>query len=222
MPKVIHSQAGNTKYMMRSLIYVGNSDKTVDPKSGMEYRLVAGINCNENEFDAYEDMSLIRETFGSAPKGSERLMYHYVQSFVPGETTPEQAFALGLEFCERAFGGEYQIYIGTHTDKGHIHNHILLHNINIENGHKYHADGSELPRLRMINDELCKEYGLDTIESDEKAPYSYKNYAEWNSMIPVIQCQAVNRCEQMLRLCWHLRYRCRSLNTLWKQSMAIP
>ena len=49
--------------------------------------------------------------------------FHIIQSFAPGEITPELAHELGIRFI-REHLSEYEVVLGTHVDKGHIHNHI--------------------------------------------------------------------------------------------------
>ena len=50
------------------------------------------------------------------------LGYHFIQSFAPGEVTPEQAHRIGVEFARELFGDRYEVVIGTHLDKAHLHN----------------------------------------------------------------------------------------------------
>lgn len=56
---------------------------------------------------------------------------HLIQSFLPGEATPETAHKIGLELCNRILKGEYEFILATHIDKGHIHNHIIFNNVNM-------------------------------------------------------------------------------------------
>ena len=53
--------------------------------------------------------------------------YHIIQSFRPGEVTPEQAHAIGCEFVRRFLAERYETVIGTHLDKAHPHNLSLIH-----------------------------------------------------------------------------------------------
>ena len=48
--------------------------------------------------------------------------YHIIQSFQPGEITPEQTHAIGVEFARRLFGDRFEVVVGTHLDKHHLHN----------------------------------------------------------------------------------------------------
>ena len=61
------------------------------------------------------------------------LSYHIIQSFAPNEATAEQVHQAGLMLCDKLFHGKYQYVLTTHTDKEHIHNHIIFCKTNMEN-----------------------------------------------------------------------------------------
>ena len=44
-----------------------------------------------------------------------------IQSFAPGEVTPEQAMQIGEELCDRYLKGDYQYVLAVHHDKSHLH-----------------------------------------------------------------------------------------------------
>ena len=54
-----------------------------------------------------------------------------IQSFAPGEVTPEQAMQIGEELCDRYLKGDYQYVLAVHSDKSHIHTHIIFNNTNL-------------------------------------------------------------------------------------------
>ena len=64
------------------------------------------------------------------------LGYHFIQSFQPGEVTPEQAHAVGLEFAKRLFGKRYEVVISTHLNKHHLHNHLVVNSVSCIDGQK--------------------------------------------------------------------------------------
>lgn len=93
-----------------------------------------------------------------------------IQSFAPGEVTPEQAMQIGEELCDRYLKGDYQYVIAVHHDKSHLHCHIIFNNTNLYNGLSFtteHNQGRKSERawaeLREISDEICKEHGLSLI-----------------------------------------------------------
>lgn len=64
--------------------------------------------------------------------------YHIIQSFRPGEVTPEQAHEIGCEFVRRFLAGRYETVIGTHLDKAHPH--IIINNTPVEQAAKNAED----------------------------------------------------------------------------------
>ncbi len=98
-----------------------------------------------------------------------------IQSFAPGEVTPEQAMQIGEELCDRYLKGDYQYVIAVHNDKDHLHCHIIFNNTNLYNGLSFtteHNQGRKSERawaeLREISDEICAEHGLSLIDPKGK------------------------------------------------------
>ncbi|MFB8427041.1 relaxase/mobilization nuclease domain-containing protein [Priestia megaterium] len=90
--------------------------------------------------------------------------HHVIQSFKPDEVDPEKANEIGLQLAEKLAKG-HEVAIYTHTDKDHIHNHIVINAVNYEDGRKFHAHGQDaIDRFRDVSDELCKEHGLSIVE----------------------------------------------------------
>ncbi|PEA36180.1 relaxase/mobilization nuclease domain-containing protein [Priestia megaterium] len=90
--------------------------------------------------------------------------HHVIQSFKPDEVNPQQANEIGLQLAEKLAKG-HEVAVYTHTDKDHIHNHIVINAVNYEDGRKFHAHGQEaIDDVRKISDELCKEHGLSIVE----------------------------------------------------------
>ncbi|THJ37384.1 relaxase/mobilization nuclease domain-containing protein, partial [Priestia megaterium] len=80
------------------------------------------------------------------------------------EVDPQQANEIGLQLAEKLAKG-HEVAVYTHTDKDHIHNHIVINAVNYEDGRKFHAHGQEaIDHVRKISDELCKEHGLSIVE----------------------------------------------------------
>lgn len=104
--------------------------------------------------------------------------YHQVQSFKPGEVTPELAHKIGREFAKREFGEKFAYIVTTHIDKKHIHNHIISCAYATDGSGKYNDDLKALYRRRNLSDELCEENGLSIIDyRTDKG----KNYKEWQA-----------------------------------------
>lgn len=68
-----------------------------------------------------------------------KMYKHYVQSFSNQDNiTPEKAHEIAVKFAEENFLERgFKCYVATHSDKGHIHSHIVLDNVNVESGLKY-------------------------------------------------------------------------------------
>ena len=152
--------------LKQAIAYVLNGDKT----DGQI--LTAHLNCDPGR--EYEQMLGTKEAVG---KTGGRQCYHIIQSFRPGEVTPELALEIAKEFAN-AYLSEYQVVIGTHVDKDHIHSHILFNSVNYFTGEKYHVSTQDYYRqIRAISDRLCREHGLSIIMEgkSEKAV----SYIEW-------------------------------------------
>ena len=91
-------------------------------------------NCFGTPLEITTDFERTRILFNQ-DKG--RIAHHYVQSFSPNDdVTPEQAHQIGIEFLKKVFPN-YQIALGTHIDKDHIHNHFIINSCNMKTGAKW-------------------------------------------------------------------------------------
>ena len=102
--------------------------------------------------------------------------YHLIQSFKPGEVTPELAHEIGNRFAQKYLDG-FEVIVGTHVDKAHVHNHIIFNSVSDRDGHKYHSSpASYFREIRGLSDALCREYGLSVIDEPSKRALTY---VEW-------------------------------------------
>ena len=115
----------------------------------------------------------------------EIIAYQIRQSFKPGEITPEKANEIGYELAMRFTNGDYAFTVCTHTDKKHIHNHIVFNAISMDGKKKFRNFYYSGMALRRISDILCFENGLSIIkpapyaERKKKGRYSRtKNYTD--------------------------------------------
>lgn len=65
------------------------------------------------------------------------IAYQVRQSFRPGEVTPEEANKIGYEFAERFLKGKHAFIVATHTDRAHIHNHIIYNSTALDGTRKF-------------------------------------------------------------------------------------
>ena len=146
--------------------YVTNQDKTE------EQVLTAYLNCDPGH--AYQQMMDTKRAVG---KTDGRQAYHIIQSFAPGEITPDLAMELAQKFVDEQLA-EYETVIGVHTDCQHIHAHILFNSVQWGVKAKYHSNAkSYYSQIRATADRLCREHGLSVIiEGNGKKSMSY---IEW-------------------------------------------
>ena len=105
------------------------------------------------------------------------MYYHIIQSFKPGEVTPEQALEIATEFAKEHLPG-YETVIGVHVDREHIHAHLVFNSVNADTGEKYHSNAqSYYQQIRATSDRLCREHGLSVIM--EGSSSKAISYIEW-------------------------------------------
>lgn len=136
-------------------------------------RLVTGINCDSDT--ALAEMSATKRRWNK--KGGV-LGYHLIHSYAPGEVTPEEAHAAGVEFAERLLGDKYEAVVCTHTDHDHLHCHIVFNSVSFVDGKKYRSDfKSYFGDVRGTSNAISRERGLSVIEPEG----SGRHYAEWSA-----------------------------------------
>ncbi len=112
----------------------------------------------------------------------EIIAYQIRQSFKPGEVTADKANEIGYELAMRFTKGKYAFTVCTHTDKAHIHNHIIINAISIDGKKKFRNFYFSGIALRRISDIICFENGLSIIkrtpykERKSKGRYSRKGH----------------------------------------------
>lgn len=78
-----------------------------------------------------------------------------------GEGTPEIMYDIAMRFAEEAFAGEYEAVVAVHTDREHLHAHIVINSVNMVTGYKFQCrDGDWKYKFQPITNKLCEEYGL--------------------------------------------------------------
>ena len=159
---------GEKTSLASSITYISNPEKTE------QFFFTSVLNCSSVD-TALSEMMETKQQFG---KMGGVLGYHFIQSFQPGEVTPEQAHAVGLEFAKRLFGKRYEVVISTHLNKHHLHNHLVVNSVSCIDGQKYHSSPeSYYNDVRGTSDALCRENDLSVITPQGKG----KHYAEWKA-----------------------------------------
>ncbi len=151
-----------------TLAYAENPDKT----GRLLY--TCGFNCDVAT--AYPTMLTTKARWG---KTADRHVagYHLIQSFAPGEVTPQQCFDIGCEFARRYLADRYECTVSAHLDREHLHCHIVFNSVSFVDGKMFRNDFSSYYRgIRKVSDELCRENRLSVIQTDGKG----QPYQQWS------------------------------------------
>ena len=170
----LHIQKGSTieQSLQARLDYAMNDLKT----EGGE--LISAHDCNPRTAAAEWLLQRSQYVFrtGSEPR-HEVIAYQIRQSFKPGEITPELANQLGHELAMRFTGGDYPFIVATHTDKEHIHNHVIFSAISTDCDKRFHDFHRSGLALQKVSDMICLENGLSVIEPKPKGERTKRT--EW-------------------------------------------
>lgn len=147
---------------MQDFVNVFSYDTNSNKTNNKEF--VTAINCLKEI--ALEQMIMTKQQFN---KSDKYIAWHGYQSFKPDEVTPELCHEIGVKLAKQMWGDRFQVIVSTHLDKDHLHNHFCFNSVSFLDGKKYNYSKSEIQRLRNLSDELCKEYGLSVIETDNKS-----------------------------------------------------
>lgn len=148
------------------IAYAANEDKTE------QFYYTTGINCSvECARDQFDTTKL---RFG---KTGGNVAYHAYQSFKPGEVTPDEAHAIGVELARELWGDRFQIVVATHTNSHCVHSHIVINSVSFIDGLKFHDCRDTYKLLRETSDRICREHGLSIVENPKGrgvSQYVYK------------------------------------------------
>lgn len=135
--------------------------------------------CPETAAEEFEMSKLLYETSTGRSQPQERdiIAYRIIQSFKPGEITPEEANKLGYELAMKFTKGKHQFVVSTHVDKAHIHNHVEFNSTNLECDGKFNNYKNSSFALRRLNDQICREHGYSVIENPKAKGQRYQEKA---------------------------------------------
>ena len=161
---------------VKALAYIANPEKT---DGG---RLIITYGCSPNPAQASRDFEAVR---AGGTGLNTVLSQHFIQSFKPGEITPERALEVGKELCEKFLKGEYQYFLAVHTDKAHTHLHVIFNNVSRENGRTFETNMNQgklkeraWKKLIDLSDEVCRRHHLAVIDHPEQT--KGKSHWEWD------------------------------------------
>lgn len=146
------------------------TDYAKNPEKTEKGELVTGYQCDPMTVD--EEFMLSKrqyEQITGRRQKHEVIAYQIHQSFKPGEITPEEANRLGHELALRFTKGKYAFIVATHTDRAHVHNHIVFNSTSIDATRKFKNFWLSSFALQRVSDLICLENGLSVI-----APKPYK------------------------------------------------
>ena len=117
------------------------------------------------------------ETNTGRDQGSHNVIaYHTRMSFKPGEITPQEALEIGYETAYRWTAGKHAFVIGVHTDRAHIHCHIVYNSTTLDCARKFRNFWNSSFALRRLSDIICAEHGLSVIENPK--PSKGRDYGD--------------------------------------------
>ena len=155
---IMESEGRNpTTHLKNALEYIQNPDKTE------ECVLVGGINCLPDT--AFEQMEETKNIFH---KTGKRQGYHVIISFSPEEkVTAEQAMYVLEHFAKDVLGDDYEAVYAVHTDREHMHGHLIWNSVSMTTGKKYNSTkGNWKNHLQPITNKYCDELGLTIMPAE--------------------------------------------------------
>ena len=155
---IMESEGRNpASHLKNALEYIQNPDKTE------ECVLVGGINCLPDT--AFEQMEETKNIFH---KTGKRQGYHVIISFSPEEkVTAEQAMYVLEHFAKDVLGDDYEAVYAVHTDREHMHGHLIWNSVSVTTGKKYNSPKSNWKNhLQPITNKYCDELGLSIMPAE--------------------------------------------------------
>ena len=171
--KPLHINKGKTiaQTITERTDYGKNPDKTNDGEYVTSY--ACSVQLADMEF-----LLAKKEYFAITGRTQDRdiLAYHIRQSFKPGEITPELANELGRKLAMKFTKNAHAFIVATHTDRKHIHNHIIFNSTTMDCTRKFQNPLRSNRIVRRISDQICLEHGLSVIQNPKP---SRGHYGTW-------------------------------------------
>ena len=142
------------------------TDYAQNPEKTAGGALVSSYGCSPLTVD--EEFLLSKRQYEQSTGRSQKnnvIAYQIRQSFKPGEITPEEANKVGYELAMRWTKGKYQFFVCTHTDRQHIHNHILYNSTSMDGSRKFRDFWLSGLAVQRLSDVICLEHKLSVIET---------------------------------------------------------
>ena len=197
-------------HLKNALEYIQNPDKTE------ECVLVGGINCLPDT--AFEQMEETKNIFH---KTGKRQGYHVIISFSPEEkVTAEQAMYVLEHFAKDVLGDDYEAVYAVHTDREHMHGHLIWNSVSMTTGKKYNSPKSNWKNhLQPITNKYCDELGLSIMPAEYSRNPKNISRDKWEkemSMKEIILRDA-KMCAYAAGNVEHFKYLMKRLGYVFKQ-----
>ena len=208
---IMESEGRNpASHLKNALEYIQNPDKTE------ECVLVGGINCLPDT--AFEQMEETKNIFH---KTGKRQGYHVIISFSPEEkVTAEQAMYVLEHFAKDVLGDDYEAVYAVHTDREHMHGHLIWNSVSMTTGKKYNSPkGNWRNHLQPITNKYCDELGLSIMLAEYSRHPKNISRDKWEkemSMQDIILRDA-KMCAYAAGNVEHFQYLMRSLGYVFKK-----
>ena len=198
-------------HLENALRYIQNPDKTE------ECVLVGSINCLPDT--AFEQMVETKNIFH---KTGNRQGYHAIISFSPEEkVSAEQAMYVLEHFAKDVLGDDYEAVFAVHTDREHMHGHLIWNSVSVTTGKKYNSPkGNWKNHLQPITNKYCDELGLAIMPAEYSRNPKNISRDQWEkemSMKDIILRDA-KMCAYVAGNVEHFRYLMRSLGYVFRKN----
>ena len=157
------------KVLKKSIDYINNPNKTDNGEWVTAYECDPLIADAEFLFSKNQYASITGRSQGK----NDVLAYHLRISFKPGETDAATANKIGYGLAMKLTKGQHAFVCCTHTDKAHVHSHIIINSTNLDCTRKFRNFKGSAFAIRKIADHLCLENGLSIIENPNPSRSSY-------------------------------------------------
>ncbi|QNL41492.1 relaxase/mobilization nuclease domain-containing protein [Streptococcus sp. NSJ-72] len=191
-----HFATHGEKYRRRLIKYILNPDKTNNLKLVSDFGMSNYLDfpTYEETVEMYNTNFLNNDTLYNfrndrQEKRQQKIhAHHLIQSFSPDDNlSPEEVNRIGYETIQELTGGQFRFIVATHTDKSHLHNHIVINSIDINSDKKFKWDYAQERNFRMISDRISKIVGAKIIEN-RYSHRDYEVYKKSNHKFELKQC----------------------------------
>ncbi len=141
------------------------TDYAKNPEKTKKGELVSAYACDPMTVD--EEFLLAKRQYQHITGRHQKndvIAYQIRQSFKPGEVTPEEANRIGYELGMRFTKGKHAFIVATHTDRAHIHNHVIFNSTTLDGKRKFVDFFHSGLALQKVSDIICVEHGLSMIK----------------------------------------------------------